>query len=55
MGCVSKVHRQELKKKCEAIDTLRKETRRKMVTLLFAANDTEHNNAVVLRLWLAKK
>ena len=33
----------------EAVAKLRDMARRELVTLLFAAHDTEHNNAVVLR------
>lgn len=39
----------ELKGKQELIKRLRADARRGAVTLLFAAKDVEHNNAVVLR------
>ncbi|HET6514870.1 MAG TPA: DUF488 domain-containing protein [Thermodesulfovibrionales bacterium] len=39
----------ELGEKQDIIDRLRAEARKGRVTLLFAARDTEHNNAVVVR------
>jgi len=43
------LYRKELKTKQKVIEDLRKESRRGTVTLLFAAKDTERNNAVVLK------
>lgn len=42
-------YREELKDKKGLIERLRSEARRGRVTLLFAAKDREHNNAVVLK------
>ncbi len=42
-------YRQELKDKIELIDKIRKEAKKGTVTLLFAAKDAEHNNAIVLK------
>lgn len=42
-------YRKELRDKSEMIVRLRKEAKRGRVTLLFAAKDSEHNNAVVLK------
>ena len=42
-------YREELKTHGELLDDLRAEAKRGTVTLLFAARDTEHNNAVVLK------
>ncbi len=42
-------YREELKTHVEMLDDLRAEAKRGSVTLLFAARDTEHNNAVVLK------
>lgn len=42
-------YREELKTHVELLDDLRAEAKRGTVTLLFAARDTEHNNAVVLK------
>src|SRR5512146_2750422 len=42
-------YREELKHQGELLDRLRAEARRGTVTLLFAAKDEEHNNAVVLK------
>lgn len=39
----------ELKKKNEIVQELRAEAKKGMITLLFAAKDVEHNNAVVLK------
>ena len=39
----------ELKKKPELLERLRDEAGKGTVTLLFAAKDAEHNNAIVLR------
>lgn len=41
-------YRDELKGHREQLQELRKRARKGTVTLLFAARDTEHNNAVVL-------
>jgi len=42
-------YRQELKPRGELLERLRSEARKGTVTLLFAAKDVEHNNAVVLK------
>ena len=39
----------ELKKKSELVERLRTEAKKGTVTLLFAAKDVEHDNAVVLK------
>jgi len=39
----------ELKKKSELVEKLRAEAKKGTVTLLFAAKDIEHDNAVVLK------
>ena len=44
-----KRYREELKLQDELLEQLRAETRKGTVTLLFAAKDEEHNNAVVLK------
>lgn len=47
-------YREELKSHGELIDRLRAEARKGTVTLLFAAQDEEHNNAVVLKELLSQ-
>jgi uncharacterized protein YeaO (DUF488 family) len=42
-------YRKELEERQEMISDLRAEARRKTVTLLFSAKDTERNNAVALK------
>ena len=42
-------YREELKAHNELLERLRGEARKGTVTLLFAAKDVEHNNAVVLK------
>lgn len=42
-------YRAELRGNGAALDELREKARRQTVTLLYAAKDMEHNNAVVLR------
>ena len=44
-----KRYRKELGDRQNVLDVLRKESRRGTVTLLFAAKDTDRNNAVVLK------
>jgi uncharacterized protein YeaO (DUF488 family) len=44
-----KRYRGELKQKSAEIERLRAEAKKTRVTLLFAAKDREHNNAVVLK------
>jgi len=44
-----KRYREELKDKRELIDRLRSEAEKETLTLLYAAKDREHNNAVVLK------
>src|SRR4030095_13304689 len=39
----------------EAVKTLRSHLRKGMVTLLYAARDEEHNNAVALKQWLGRR
>jgi uncharacterized protein YeaO (DUF488 family) len=39
----------------EAAGELRRQTRKGSVTLLYAARDEEHNNAVALKAWLTRK
>ena len=39
----------ELKKKSELVERLRAEAKKETVTLLFAAKDVEHDNAMVLK------
>lgn len=48
-------YKKELEEKPEVIGQLRKHARHKTVTLLYAAKDTEHNNAVVLKEVLGKQ
>lgn len=45
----------ELKEQHAALDDLRKLAKDKTVTLVFAAKDTEHNQAVALREFLESK
>jgi len=42
-------YERELKSKSILVERLRKESRTTTITLLFAAKDEEHNNAVVLK------
>jgi uncharacterized protein YeaO (DUF488 family) len=49
-----KRYREELKAHGDLLDKLRSEAKKGTVTLLFAAKDAEHNNAVVLKEMLAK-
>lgn len=42
-------YRKELKGKTALIERIRKEAKKGTVTLLFAAKDREHNNAIVLK------
>jgi uncharacterized protein YeaO (DUF488 family) len=42
-------YRAELQRNNAAVDVLREKSRGNVVTLLFAAKDVEHNNAVVLK------
>ena len=44
-----KRYRKELEKKSVLVEKLRNEAAKGAVTLLFAAKDVEHNNAIVLR------
>ncbi len=49
-------YRDELKKNQDLIGQIRNlESSKKTVTILFGANDEIHNNAVVLKAYLAKK
>lgn len=45
-------YREELRRNGAAVESLREMARRETITLLFAARDSEHNNAVVLRDFL---
>jgi len=45
----------ELKQAGEAVKELRGHLRKSTVTLLYAARDVEHNNAVALKQWLGRK
>jgi Protein of unknown function, DUF488 len=47
-----KRYRAELKKHRETIEDLAREGRKSTVTLLFAAKNTEYNNAVALKEYL---
>lgn len=42
-------YKEELKSKNEIIDKIRMDSNKGVVTLLFAARDVEHNNAIVLK------
>ncbi len=44
----------ELQKYSEILEKIKKEGKRKTVTLLFSAKDEEHNNATVMREILSK-
>jgi len=50
-----KRYKEELKDKLELIEKLREKPKKGNVTLLFAAKDTGHNNAVVLKEVLLSK
>ena len=45
-------YRRELKQHKEAIATLRQEARKSTITFLYAARDTEHNSAGVLKKYI---
>jgi len=45
----------ELKQASEAVKELRGHLRKGPVTLLYAARDEEHNNAVALKAWLQRR
>ena len=45
----------ELEEAGEAVQALRGHLRKGAVTLLYAARDEEHNNAVALKQWLARR
>ncbi|MHB8909794.1 MAG: DUF488 domain-containing protein [Syntrophales bacterium] len=47
-------YKAELKEQSEVVERLRKEAQTRTVTLLFAARDAEHNNAVVLNEIIAR-
>lgn len=51
----SKRYKKELEKQKEGLDKLRDHAKTKKVTLLFAAKDTEMNNAVVIKKVLEGK
>lgn len=44
----------ELKKAAPAVEEIRAQLKKGPVTLLYAARDEEHNNAVALRDWLLR-
>ncbi|HEY6006790.1 MAG TPA: DUF488 domain-containing protein [Geobacteraceae bacterium] len=46
-------YREELRSHAEVLERLRREAKQETVTLLFAAKDEAHNNAVVLKEVLA--
>ena len=50
-----KAYAAELKQAGEAVQELRGHLRRGPVTLLYAARDQEHNNAVALKQWLMRR
>jgi uncharacterized protein YeaO (DUF488 family) len=50
-----KAYAAELKQAGEAVQELRGHLRKGPVTLLYAARDEEHNNAVALKQWLARR
>ena len=45
----------ELKKNSETVTRLAKQAENRRVTLLFAARDIEHNNAVALKVYLERE
>jgi uncharacterized protein YeaO (DUF488 family) len=45
----------ELDEKPEALDPIREAVRQGDITLIFAAKDTEHNNAVALKVYLKEQ
>lgn len=47
-------YRDELSQKEEIVEGLRQEAQTRTVTLLYAARDEEHNNAVVIREMVAR-
>ncbi|HKP23173.1 MAG TPA: DUF488 domain-containing protein [Dongiaceae bacterium] len=50
-----KAYAAELTEAKEAVKALRDYLRKGAVTLLYAARDEEHNNAVALKQWLARR
>lgn len=48
-------YRDEMKEQADSLTLLRKKAKAGTVTLLFAAHDEEHNNAVVLKSVLARR
>jgi uncharacterized protein YeaO (DUF488 family) len=50
-----KAYAAELKQAGEAVKELRSHLRKGPVTLLYAARDEEHNNAVALKAWLGRR
>jgi len=42
-------YQKELKSKSELVEKLKREAKTNIITLLYAAKDAEHNNAVVLK------
>jgi uncharacterized protein YeaO (DUF488 family) len=48
-GEFSRRYREELQGQAELVDKLRREARKGTVTILYAAKDEQHNNAVVLK------
>lgn len=54
-GDFRKEYRKELSQRSELIDQLKKLAKDQVVTLVYAASDTEHNNAEVLLDYLLKQ
>jgi len=50
-----KKYRQELDTRDEILNMLIKKARKGNITLLYAAKDTEHNNAIALKEFLEEK
>jgi uncharacterized protein YeaO (DUF488 family) len=50
-----KAYGEELRRSGEGADTILDHLKNRPVTLLYAARDEEHNNAVALRAWLLRR
>lgn len=48
-------YRRELRQNKDAVQTLRREARAGTITLVYAARDEEHNGALVLKKYLARR
>lgn len=55
MGRVQKKYKKELKDHKELVDQIKKDADGHNVTLLYAAKDTEHNQAVVIKEYIDGK